>query len=99
MTKFKNGQKVMADYKVLQRRPDGRTGLGGPLVLYGIQRITGIITTISNDYVWIAKLGSNWTIKVKKVDVMVYDKNNDTLPGTGNSMYDNDPIDYSENAG
>ena len=92
---MKNKKLVMADYKMLMKRPDGLKGThGGVKVIYGLKRLTGTIDTTSKDFVWIQPLGSNWRFKVKKEDVMEYDKNNDTLVGTGNSMYDDGVIDY-----
>jgi len=83
----------MADYKMLMRRPDGKMGIGGPLVIYGIKRVTGIIDTVSRDYAWLDVKDTNYRIRVKKTEIMEYDSNNDTLVGTGNSMYDNGVID------
>lgn len=93
MKKFKGGQKVMIDHVVLQKRPDGKQGLGGTLCLYGKKRLTCKIISISQDFVIAKPEGMIWTVKAKKSEVMEYDPNNDTLPGTGNSMYDNGPID------
>ena len=96
MIKFSSGKKVMADHRTLMKRPDGKRGVGGVLVLYGVKRLTGTIDTIAQDHVWIKPIGSNWRFKVAKDKVMEYDSNNDTLVCTGNSMYDNGPINLDD---
>ena len=92
---MENKKLVMADYKMLMKRPDGLKGThGGVKVIYGLKRLTGIVEGKTKDFTWIRPLGSNWSFKAKNEDVMEYDKNNDTLVGTGNSMYDHGVIDY-----
>ena len=86
---------VMADCKKLIPRPDGLCGThGGVKVIYGLKRFTGTIETRSKDFTWIRPLGSNWSFRVKNDKVMEYDKANDALVGTGNSMYDDGVINY-----
>ena len=93
MINLKYGTKVMIDHKMLIPHPSGKTGIGGPLVIYGIRRLAGIIDTISKDFVFVSVENTNYRVKVEKSKVMAYDPNNMVLVGTGNSMIDNGVLD------
>ena len=93
--KVRTGDRVMVDYNTLQKRPDGRSGIGGVLVLYGIKRLTCEVISANSERVTLNPEGTAYTITVKHEDCMKYDPDNDTLVGAGNAMYDNEPIDLS----
>ena len=89
------GERVMVDYNTLQKRPDGRRGIGGVLCLYGIKRLDCIVVSATPDRVVLSPKGTVYTISVPQSACMKYDKNNNSLGGVGNSMYDNEPFDLS----
>jgi len=89
------GKKVMVDYNTLQKRPDGRSGIGGVLVLYGMKRLTCNVVSANSEKATVNPEGTVYTLTVKRENVMEYDAENNTLPGVGNSMYDNRVTDLS----
>ena len=91
----RTGERVMVDYKTLQKRPDGRRGIGGVLCLYGMKRLDCIVVSANTDRVVLSPNGVVYTISVPQGVCMKYDKNNNSLGGVGNSMYDDGPIDLS----
>ena len=93
MNRIISGDRVMVDYNTLQKRPDGRSGIGGTLVLWGIKRLTCTVVSANTEKATLNPEGTCYTITVSREKVMEYDANNDTLPGVGNTMYDNEPMD------
>ena len=87
------GDRVMVDYNTLQKRPDGRRGIGGVLCLYGMKRLDCIVVSANTDRVTLSPKGVVYTISVPQSKCMKYDKNNNSLGGVGNSMYDNEPTE------